>query len=139
MKKLVMFLIVLVSLMTLISPVSAESPLKDAAEIKGPTALYLGKSYKFQVSCTDIGTNYMEFGFLPKISKPKVIKGGGILSYDLEEFPGFLSWRGDPADKLILQFTVTPTSIGEYTVNLECWGQEVFEVGSIHVTVVDRR
>lgn len=40
MKKLVMFLIVLVSLMTLISPVSAESPLKDAAEIKGPTALF---------------------------------------------------------------------------------------------------
>jgi len=134
MKKLVTILVVITALLVLIVPVSAKNSDKNVAEIKGPTTLLLGRSYKFQISCVSNGTNYMEFGFLSRISRPRIIKGGGVLSYDFEQFPGFLGWRGNPTNKLLIQFVVTPTDIGDYTVYLECWGND-FEVAQLNITV----
>jgi len=133
MKKISIFVCVVLALTILVTPVNAK---KAGAEVKGPTVLYVGKTYNYQAFCSGLNTNYVEFGFISNVLSPRIVSGDGILYYEPDKYPGWFGWYGSKTNNLRFQFKIQPVSTGNYTVHFDCWGETEFDSVAVQITVI---
>ena len=134
----IVFALFFVSVLTFSFPADVEAG-KTGAYINGPTHVRVGKEYTYTVSCRDLSAEYIEVYATQRITDPRIVIGDGSLVYDLDMFPGFISWHGDKSENVKLKFDIDPafSTAGEYTftIAVDCIGESEYDTATMLVVV----